>query len=120
MQKVLVQMVKQLNKEIDDKLNEIIKFIKESDSFKNYLKAKEILETREDLKDKIEKIKKLQKKLIKYKDKDLEIELNNLLNDLNNDITYSEYNKNLIEVNNMLSIFEEKLNKYFYDVFNQG
>ena len=112
-------MVNQLNKEIEDKLNEIIKFIKESDSFKRYLKAKEILDTRDDLKIKIEKIKKIQKEIIKHRDKLLENELNNLINDLNNDITYNEYNKYLIEVNNMLAIFEEKLNKYFYDVFNQ-
>ena len=107
-----------MNKEIDDKLDEIIKFIKESDSFKNYLKAKEILDTRDDLKIKIQNVKKMQKEIIKHKDKLLETELNNLINDLNNDITYNEYNKYLIEVNNMLAIFEDKLNKYFYDVFN--
>ncbi|MBQ8892676.1 MAG: YlbF family regulator [Bacilli bacterium] len=107
-----------MNKDIDEKIDEIIKYIKESDSFKNYLKAKEILDKREDLKNNIAKIKQLQKEIIKRPSKNLKNELNELITNLNNDITYNEYNKYLIEVNNMLAILENRLNKYFNDVFN--
>ena len=54
-----------MSKELEDKLNEIINYIKESDSYKNYLKSKELLEKRSDLKEKIIKIKKYQQELVK-------------------------------------------------------
>lgn len=112
-------MVRQLNKEIELKVNNIINYIKDTDSFKNYLKAKELLDKRDDLKKIISDIKKLQKEIIKYKDKkELEIKLNENIKILENDILYNQYTNYLSEVNNMLAIFENKLNKYFDDVFN--
>ena len=109
-----------MNKKIADKLDEIVEFIKNTDSYTNYLKAKDKLETREDLKKIIENIKKIQKEIIKNpkNKKELEIELNKNIELLQGDITYNQYNIYLIEVNNMLAIFENKLNNYFYDVFN--
>ena len=101
------------------KVNNIINYIKDTDSFKNYLKAKELLDKRDDLKKIISDIKKLQKEIIKYKDKkELEIKLNENIKILENDILYNQYTNYLSEVNNMLAIFENKLNKYFDDVFN--
>jgi len=109
-----------LNKEIDDKLDEIVEYIKNTDSYKNYLKAKSKLEERDDLKIIINNIKRLQKEIIKNPSnkKELEKELNKNIEILESDITYSEYNNYLSEVNNMLAIFENKLNNYFYNVFN--
>ena len=109
-----------MNKKIADKLDEIVEFIKNTDSYKNYLKAKDKLETREDLKKIIENIKKIQKEIIKNpkNKKELEIELNKNIELLQGDITYNQYNIYLTEVNNMLAIFENKLNNYFNDVFN--
>ena len=113
-------MVRQLNKEIDDKVLEIIDYIKNTDSYKNYLKSKEILDERVDLKEIINNVKKIQKDIIKYpkKKKELESELNKNIELLNNDYNYIEYNRYLEEVNNMLNIFENKINNYFNDVFN--
>ena len=109
-----------MNKDINDKLDEIIEFIKNTDSYKNYLKAKDILEKRDDLKKIIENIKRLQKEIIKNScnKKELETKLNKNIELLESDITYCEYNKYLSEVNNMLAILETKLNKYFEDIFN--
>ena len=109
-----------MNKKIADKLDEIVEFIKNTDSYKNYLKSKDKLETREDLKKIIENIKKIQKEIIKNpkNKKELEIELNKNIELLQGDITYNQYNIYLTEVNNMLAIFENKLNNYFNDVFN--
>ena len=109
-----------MNKEIEEKLDEIINYIIESNSYKNYLKAKDLINVREDLKEKINKIKKMQKEIVKntsQKD-ELQNEYDNLLKELNDDITYYQYNKYLREVNNMLAIFENKVNKYFEDIFN--
>lgn len=113
-------MVRSLNNIIENKIDEIIDYIKNTDNYKNYLKAKIKLENREDLKEIINNIKKLQKEIIKNpkNKKELENELNKNIEILETDITYSEYNNYLIEVNNMLAIFENKLNNYFYDVFN--
>ena len=109
-----------MNKELNNKLDEIIEYIKNTDSYQNYLKAKELLDKREDLKEIISNIKILQKEIIKNpsKKKELELELNEKIKLLESDITYLEYNNYLSEVNNMLAILENKLNKYFDDVFN--
>lgn len=109
-----------MNKELEDKLDEIILYIKDTESYNNFLKAKEKLNQRDDLKIIIEKIKKLQQQMIKYPNKgiELEIELNDNLKILENDFDYVQYNNYLIEVNNLLNIFENKINKYFEDIFN--
>lgn len=114
-------MVRQLNKEIEDKLDEIVEYIKNTDSYKNYLKAKDILESKKNLKIIIENIKRLQKEIIKNPNNkiELESELNKNIKLLESDIVYNQYTNYLSDVNNMLAIFENKINKYFLDVFNQ-
>ncbi len=112
-------MVRLLNKEINDKLEEIINYIKKTDCFKNYIKAKEILEARDDLKDIIKNIKKNQQKIVKNPKLKNELEkiINENLEVLESDITYLSYKNSLDEVNNLLTIFENKINKYFDEVF---
>ena len=107
-----------MNKEILNKVLEIIEYIKNTPDYKGYLKAKELLDKDIKLKELIEKIKQTQKLLVKTKDLKLEKELEKLNQELNNNPLYIEYNNYLNEVNNMLIIFENKINKYFNDVFN--
>ena len=111
-------MVRQLNKEILDKVSEIVEYIKNTPDYKGYLKTKELLDKDIKLKELIEKIKKTQKLLVKTKDLKLEEELDKLTQELNSNPLYLEYSNYLSEVNNMLAIFENKINKYFNDVFN--
>ena len=111
-------MVRQLNKEILDKTSEIIEYIKNTPDFKGYIKTKELLDKDITLKELIEKIKKTQKLLVKTKDLKLEKELAKLTQELNNNPLYLEYSNYLNEVNNMLIVLENKINKYFNDVFN--
>ncbi len=113
-------MVRLLNKEINEKVTEIVDFIKNSSSFKNYLKSKNLLEKNEELKELINKIKKYQKEIVndKSKEKELDLKIQNCLDILNEDPLYLEYLRYLEEVNNYLNIFENKLNKYFFDLFN--
>ena len=66
----------------------------------------------------IEKIKDYQKKIVKTNDLELKKEYELLVNKLNNNILYNQYLEYLTNVNNMLNIFENKLNKYFFNLFN--
>ena len=72
------------------------------------------------LKELINKIKKYQKEIVndKSKEKELDLKIQNCLDILNEDPLYLEYLRYLEEVNNYLNIFENKLNKYFFDLFN--
>lgn len=109
-----------MNKEIDNKVDEIINYIKNTDSYKNYLKAKEILDSKEDIKNKIKEIKLYQKQIVNRigNKKELENKIKENLDYLENDITYISYKEYLDEVNNMLNIFENKINNYFDEVFH--
>ena len=109
-----------MNKEIDNKVDEIINYIKNTDSYKNYLKAKEILDSKEDIKNKIKEIKLYQKQIVNGigNKKELENKIKDNLDYLENDITYISYKNYLDEVNNMLNIFENKINNYFDEVFH--
>ena len=95
MLKVLVQMVSQLNKEIEIKVKEIVDYIQNTKEYKNYLKAKNA------------------------KKDELEEKIDECLEKLHFSPLYNEYEMFQNEVNNMLTIFENKINKYFKDVFNQ-
>ena len=113
-------MVRLLNKEIEEKVLEIVSYIKETDYYKNYLKAKELLESNQELTDLIEEIKLFQKEIVKNPSKKNELErrIQENLSILEEDPLYLEYTINQEEINNMLVIFENKINKYFFDVFN--
>lgn len=108
------------NKEIQNKVLEIVDYIKETDTYKNYLKSKDLLSNDKEITSLIEKIKDYQKEIVKYPNKkdELEIKINHIFDILNNNPTYLEYLEYQDELNNMLTIFENKINKYFYDVFN--
>ncbi len=109
-----------MNKEIENKVDEIINYIKNTDSYKNYIKAKEILDSKEDIKNKIKEIKLYQKQIVNGigNKKELENKIKDNLDYLENDITYISYKEYLDEVNNMLNIFENKINNYFDEVFH--
>ena len=108
-----------MDKEINKKVQEIIKYIQNSDSYQNYLKCKEQLYTNKELLKEIDNIKKNQQMLIKNPElkKECEKKIKKSLDILNNDILYVQYLNYQDDVNNMLNIFENKINKYFEDVF---
>ena len=114
-------MVRQLNKkEILDKVDEIIKFIKDTREYQNYISAKKLLEEDEELNKLIAEIKEYQKSIVRgLNKKELEDKIQENLDILNCSPLYLEFNNNFAEVNNLITIFENKINKYFEDVFNQ-
>ena len=62
-------MVNQLNNDIISKLDEIINIIKDSSRYKRFVEVQESLKNNKDITSKIEKVKKLQKELIKLENK---------------------------------------------------
>lgn len=108
------------NKEISEKVLEIVDYIKSSQTYKDYLKSRELLEKNTEITNLIDKIKEYQKEIVKNPSlkNELETKIKNCLDNLNNNPTYLEYLNLQDEINNMLTIFENKMNKYFMDVFN--
>ena len=119
MLRVLVQMVRQLDNDLNIKLDNIINYIKNTSAFKNYLKTKQLMNENIELMSLIDEVKKYQKDIVKNIElEDTKIKYEKALNKLMENALYMEYMKYLDEVNNMLNIFENKLNKYFFDLFN--
>lgn len=107
-------------KEINAKILEIIEYIQTTESYQNYLKARKVLEQNEKIRNLINDIKTLQKELVKNQSKkeELDLKIKEKLNILNTEPSYLEYQTYQEEINNLLTIFENKINKYFFDVFN--
>jgi cell fate (sporulation/competence/biofilm development) regulator YmcA (YheA/YmcA/DUF963 family) len=101
-------------------LEEVITTIKESKEYKNCILLKEKMDSNIDIKDKVKRIKLLQKKYIRSgKDKDIKKELDNLEEELNNIQIYKVYLENLEKVNYMIDYVKDSLNDYFTDLLNE-
>ena len=117
-------MVKQMNNEILDKVDEIINFIKDTSLYKDYVLLKEKLDNNDKVKALVNSVKKTQQELVKAeaygKDtKELEEEYNSLLLELDKIPLYKDYNEAVINLNLMYSNIKERLDNYFYDKLNQ-
>lgn len=105
-------MVKLLNnKEILDKVDEIIKEIESSSDYQKYLLLKEEINKNKDLVLLINKVRQMNKdfthKLVKKE------ELDSITNELNNHPLYREYLNTISVINNEFSIIENAINNYF-------
>ena len=105
-------MVKSLNnKEILDKVDEIIKEIESSSDYQKYLLLKEKINNNKDFVLLINKVRQMNKdythNLVK---KD---ELDCITNELNNHPLYREYLNTISVINNEFSIIENAINNYF-------
>ena len=65
MLRVLVQMVRQLNSDLNTKLDDIINYIKNMDAYKNYLKTKQLMSENPELIGMIDEVKKYQKDIVR-------------------------------------------------------
>ncbi len=105
-----------MNKEILDKVDEIINKIETSDLYQKYLDLKNKMDNNKEITSLIRKIKVLQKDVVHHLDK--KDELNNIINELNNHPLYREYNNTIYEINNVYAIIEKDLNNYFHKKIN--
>lgn len=105
-----------MNKQVLDKVDEIIKLIEESDEYIKYLDLRNQINKNKELKTLINEVKVLQKDIVhKIDKKEL---LSRKMDELNNNPLYREYNNTLAEINNTYAVIENSLNKYFQDKLN--
>ena len=99
-------------------IDEIVLSIKESKEYKMSISLKEKMEKNTDLKNKINKIKNLQKKYIRSGyDSSIKSELDKLNEELFNIPIYKIYLDNLEVVNHKIDYVKDSLNDYFYKFF---
>ena len=105
-----------MNKEIIDKVEEIIKTIEESSTYQKYLDLKKKIDNNKELTILINEVRLLQKDTLhNVKKKE---DLNKKMEELNNHPLYREYSNTLYEINNTFSIIESSINNYFNDKLN--
>jgi cell fate (sporulation/competence/biofilm development) regulator YmcA (YheA/YmcA/DUF963 family) len=105
-----------LTKEIETKIDEIIQEIENSDIYIRYLTLQKQIESNSELMELINKVKVMQKDVIHKKKK--QAELDKLMDELNSNPLYREYNNTLYEINNTYGIIESSLNNYFDKIIN--
>lgn len=105
-----------MNKEILNKVDEIIETIENSDEYQKYLDLKKKIDNNMELKKLINEVKVLQKDVVHHVK--TKVELDKKMNELNTHPLYIEYINTLDEINNTFSIIESSLNNYFNNKLN--
>ena len=105
-----------MNKEISQKVDEIINEIENSSIYQKYLSLKEKIAKDKELMELINKVRVMQKDVLHKKIKKEELE--KMVDELNSHPLYIEYSNAVYEINNTFAIIEERLNKYFDEVLN--
>lgn len=105
-----------MNKEILDKVDEIINVIENSKEYQKYLLLQKEIKKDKELTSLINKVRILQQDYIHKKIKK-EV-LDKETKELNNYPLYREYTNTLQEINNIYGIIENILNNYFQEKMN--
>lgn len=101
-------------------LDRVINTIKDSDDYKKCIEIKNKMNNNTELVEMIERVKKLQKKIVNNPDSiDLENEYNELNNKLNDIPIYHDYLYYLDRVNEMIIFVKDSLNDYFVEIINE-
>ncbi|MBR3489861.1 MAG: YlbF family regulator [Bacilli bacterium] len=99
---------------LDSSIKELKDEIISSSEYKEYIKAKEVLDNNKDIKDLIKKITSTQKKLVSGKgDNNLEGELDTLYEKLYSYEEYNEYIEVSTKLNILISDTQKELENYF-------
>ena len=105
---------------MNNAIKEVVDCIINSSEYQECLRIKKLMDENTDIKERISKIKVLQKKYLRNNDPDVEKELNTLETELNEIPIYYEYNQKLELVNQKINYVTEEINDYFYRLFNEG
>lgn len=110
---------------IEIKMNELTSAIVESDAYIKYQEAKKVLDDSTYLKDLIERIKSVQKELVKAEKKEnnelirqKQEELDRCNKELEENPIYVNYKNRVDEVNNILLVVKQNLDAYFSKKIN--
>lgn len=111
-------MVRLLDKELED----IISYIKNSDSYKKCIEIQEKMESNVEIKNLVANVKSLQKQYVKsdFQNEKIKKDLDCLEKKLNHIPIYVEYIHHLNIVNDMIGLVRDSLNEYFYKLFNEN
>lgn len=101
-----------MNKEIKDEMDLVVKTIKESDIYINYLKLLDKVKNNCDINLLVNEIRDIEKKLVKKPSITLENKLKEKELELNSIPLYLDYKDSIDEVNNMLLIVKNKMDKF--------
>ena len=115
-------MEKRLN-DIKEEVNSLVEYIKDSDKYKRYLIVRDKVHSNKDIMDKINKVKSLQKEIVKLeynkqdiKEKDKEIDL--LLEELNSYPIYVEYDYLVEDLNYEMKYIKDTLEEEINKIVN--
>ena len=113
-------MVKSLNNDVLSKVDEIVKYIEESDDYRKYKEIEKKLENNSEIMDKVNSIKSIQKEIVKLevekKDiSDLEKAIEDILSILNTCPIYQEYIYLQEDLNNTFQSIKNIIETYIND-----
>lgn len=110
-------MEKSLNKEILDKIDEIVEFVKDSKEYQQYLFLEQKMKEHPKIPKLISEIKKLQKKAVKASNKEevsiIDEEILTIQNELEDIPLYVDFLRVQSELNVTFSIIKETIDKIF-------
>ena len=113
-------MVKSLSNDVLDKIDEIVKYIEESDDYKKYKEIEKKLENDSEVMNKVTKVKFIQKEMVKLevekKDiSNLEKEVEEIISSLNTYPIYQEYIYLQEDLNNTFQNIKTIIETYIND-----
>lgn len=115
-------MVKLLNNKEDilNKVDEIINYIKKSKTYLEYEELMIKIKDNKEINTLIESIKKYQKRIVNHPDEEkiLDLKIKECIDELESYPLYIAFINTQSDLNNMINIFESRINNYFFDVFN--
>lgn len=116
-------MEKFVNNLILEKVDSLVKFIKESQEYKEYIYLSEKLSNNKKVQDYIKQIKVLQKEIVKKEfNKEnimhLEEEIKTSLAELDKIPLYKEFIDKQEELNEIYQLVKQRLDEYFYNILN--
>lgn len=105
-----------MNRNIIDKIDNLVISIKNSDEYKNYIDILSKVENSNEIKDLSNEIKKINKELVKKPSVELELLLKEKENLLNSIPLYMEYKYKLEDLNNLLLVVKNKIDNFVRDL----
>ena len=105
-----------MNKEVINEIDNLINIIKENNIYKEYISILEKINSNEEIKELTNKIRIINKKLVRTPSIKLESELKDLESKLNDIPLYLDYKDKLNELNNLLLVVKNNIENYMKDI----
>lgn len=107
-----------MEEKLDNTLEELINSFNEDEDFQEYFRIREKVKNNKEIMELVEKVKKLQKELVKIGSEDVQKELDIVLSKLDSIPLYDTYNKKLAIANQKNELLVREVNNFFQSVVN--